>query len=273
MANSIVQTSKVLDAGKLATVQGGQTVWSPSGKEILVTCAARSWIYSLRDDHWKDLGGFAVTFGHTPLTPDGDRFLLCLVNDDTGGAPAVYDSRFWSADWQGKKEPIAFDIKKFIRRFDPGQKNDELLYLAALLFPPFLDSGWRGKTAEVRWKHESMRWDLTANRVDFQELNPAPTKDELAACHKFRFPRSGVSVHSVPTPPGRVEQIEKPFARIEIRQERKEPRTVASNVQQCTFSPSPDSRYLAIHIGHRIYVIEEAGNVIADIAVMTPADD
>jgi hypothetical protein len=233
-----------------------QVSWSPRGDKLLVCGPGWGRLYDLKTEKLTRLSGHAVTFGTTPVRPDGKAFL-------------VFDRRgeYHLVDWDGKGQVI----KPGFAALGKAPDVDKLLQ-----FPLYADSRWDGPVASVAWKRCRFRIDtvkLSITKEDHKALQTGAGETVRVA---FSFP--GRATARVIDPDKEARPTAGP--RLEVVRPGKAPEALVKKAGFLMVFPSPDGKWLAVRWAEditaafgpskkedRILVLNARGEVVANLKV------
>jgi hypothetical protein len=228
--------------------------WDPAGKKLLVSAVLqnepRSGIYDLDTKKMQMMDGQLMTFGRTPIRPDGRSFLV----GDFRTQPDVA-----LVDWEGKKQKIALAGE--------ATENDERKFM--LYLPWLYLSRWDGDTSEVSYKEWRIRLDAKKLKGVFEKRPAAEARVGTEIIQQQYTFAGGVKVRALisENSEGKLEK-----SRLEIiKPDADKPGVVLEDGKGLVgFSPSPDKKLLAIHCvddgtgNGRVYVVDNKGEVVSE---------
>jgi hypothetical protein len=254
-AGKVVHRSKDLE-----DVGGGdvlQVYWSPRGDKLLISEEYWARLYDLKTHKLTPIAGPAVTFGTTPIRPDGKAFLV-----------HNWKKEYRLIDWEGKEQAIkpGFGTLKGDKE---AQKDKQLM----LRLPLYSTSGWDGPVATVAGLGSRFRIDTARLTLTEAAWEPPRTAEGWMVLFRHSFPK-GATVRAV----GRRSS---PYPlHIEVSRPGKATELLVLKAGYVMFFPSPDGRLLAVRWGEstealygdpkkqdRILVLDAKGDVIANIKV------
>jgi hypothetical protein len=178
--------------------------------------------------------------GNIPFRPDGKGFLA--MGDKSSG--------LYFIDWNGKETPI--DMKGGSIDAPTNQ---------------IVDFRWNGNKAIVIGNHESFTVDTetaTAAKRDQEPLQD-PGKEGEQLSNRLTFAQDRLEFRSFERgDPNKPKQF-----RLEVRDQKSgKVRVLLDNQNGCFVFPSPDRKWLAIRQGERILLVNDQGEIAAEVEAM-----
>jgi hypothetical protein len=260
---------------------GPQLFWAPKGDRILVHTFGYTGLYDLKTDRLTSAGpGILLTFGGTPVRPDGAGFLvmknLKWVNWHNQPANANRDSnpRFAFVDWAGKETPLKPPVLLVDAAALKTGKHD--YKLAGLLCPAMFESGWKGDVAQISYYVDRLRYLTDKGEAVIDTIVPKKSKDGLLVKQRYQFPGSKVVVRTVHTKWDDKRPEQDSPLRVEIvKAGVRQPKVIVEKMPACVLIPSPNQKLLALYtfpggskneeVREQVIVINDQGEVVARV--------
>jgi hypothetical protein len=256
-----------------------QLFWGPAGDRIIVHTGGYTGIYDVKTDRLIHAGmGMLLSFGGTPIRPDGKGFLIIknwrrwMQFNDRKNATAP-DPEFTFVDWQGKEQPLKPPALLQDRAALKKEKDENKL--AALLCPVLYDSRWEGDVAQVSWKEDRLRYLTGKGEAVLDRIKPATTADGQIVLRRYQFPESETRLRIVATK-AKNNAARPGLLRVEVRKAgQKEYQVVLDQTKSCVLLPAPNRKLVAVRTfasanqtkGEMILVINARGEVVARFPV------
>jgi dipeptidyl aminopeptidase/acylaminoacyl peptidase len=231
-----------------------QAFWVPNQDKLLLYTDGETGIYDLKTRGVTMLDVSLMTFGATPIRPDGKGFLAAPRD---GAKPAF-------VDWDGKQHPI-----ELTKDLSDNQNGDALGGM--LFFPLMHSSRWDGSTAVVSWDDLRVKIDADKFTASLEHIKPALSDDGKVIQDQLRLPGGGV-VRAVEL----IKRYRKdgaandqyPFGeyRVEVvKQRAKEPNTLMEGAGYFMIYPSPDGKKAAVRCSKSMDAIFKPSNAGEDM--------
>ncbi len=235
-----------------------QVWWSPRGDRLLISAETWARIYDVQTKKLTRLPGPAVTFGTTPVRPDGKVLLLLHLEK----------LQYHLVDWDGKEQVIKPILTTLLKN-----SRDERFQMVR--FPLSPDSGWDGKVASATGLGSRFRVDTGRLSVTNEDDKASKIYNPYVRRHHVFPGRVAVHAGGPLEGPGKVGT-----PRIELVRPGKPPEVLVEKMYFVLFFPSPDGKFLAVHWADdiaaafgvtkqqdRILVLNARGEVVADLNV------
>jgi hypothetical protein len=172
-----------------------QLFWAPRGERIVIQSIGKepyAAIYDVKADRLLHSGqAVLLSFGGTPIRPDGAGFLLMKNTRwpnwwDKKPGEIDPDPQFTFVDWEGKekmlKPPAALlDGEALKKETDP-------LKLYALLFPAYFESRWRGDVAELTYGPDRLRYEIAKGEAVLDKVKLETTREGHVVLRQHAIP-------------------------------------------------------------------------------------
>jgi dipeptidyl aminopeptidase/acylaminoacyl peptidase len=220
-----------------------QAHWSPGGDRLLLSWDGRAGLYDPARGDVTPLAGDVMTFGDSPVLPDGKGFLL------TGAGLERDRPEFAVADWSG-------DVR-FLRFLDGPRDwpKDGSFPRQLGLMPWFYDSGWDCPAATASWGGHRLRIDPGKGTFAFDRYEPSKAADGRVIQQQLTLAGGAVVrlVEKEPRGPNLADQTRLGRFRVEVlRPGVLGPEVVLEDAEIVTLLPSPDRRAAAVRWSEKV---------------------
>jgi hypothetical protein len=233
-----------------------QLFWAPQGDKIIVhTSGAEQGgytaIYNVKADRLIHAGDAQLlTFGNTPVRPDGAGFLVMKNMHwpqwwEKKAGEVDPDPGFAFVDWQGKEK----DLKPppFLVDADALKKERDANKLGGLLWPAFYESGWQGDVAQVSWNVDRLRYLTSKGEAVLEGIKAEKTKDGALVMRQYQFPGGGTRLRVVVTKWDDQKPDSAGPARLELlKAGQQEPQVILEETTPCVLIPAPNGKRVAV---------------------------
>jgi hypothetical protein len=249
------------DAVEKPTGMLPQLFWAPHGDKIIVhtsgvhTSGAEQGgytaIYDVKADKLIHAGDAQLlTFGSTPVRPDGAGFLV-MKNmhwpnwwvEKAGEVDP--DPRFAFVDWQGEEK--ALKPPAFLLDADALKKERDANKLGGLLWPAYYESGWQGDVAQVSWNKDRLRYLTSKGEAVLEPIKAEKTKDGNLVMRQYQFPGGRTWLRVVVTKWDDQKPGDSGSARLEVlKAGQQEPQVIREEIMPCVLIPAPNGKRVAV---------------------------
>jgi dipeptidyl aminopeptidase/acylaminoacyl peptidase len=212
-----------------------EAYWSPRGNRLLLSWNGKAGLYEPATKKLIRIEADVMTFGTSPVRPDGQRFLLTRA--DWRGA----SSEFLLCDWEGNTEEIK----------GPMELPRALSFPQHIVYTPwFYASFWDGPTATATWKDHRLRIDTVKRTAVFDRCDVTTIPDGSPVLQELAL-NGGAVVRLVEADPRSPDlggkRAKLGTCRVEfLIPKAKEPVVLLEKVEIAVLFPSPDRRTVAI---------------------------
>jgi hypothetical protein len=233
-----------------------QLFWAPQGNKIIVHTSGADQggytaIYDVKADRLIHAGeAQLLTFGSTPVRPDGAGFLVMKNMHwpnwwEKKAGEADPDPQFAFVDWQGKEK--ALKPPAFLLDADALKKEKDANKLGGLLWPAFYESGWQGDVAQVSWNVDRLRYLTSKGEAVLESIKAEKTKDGALVMRQYQFPGGGPRLRVVVTKWDDQKPENAGPARLEVlKAGQQEPQVILEDIMPCVLIPAPNGKRVAV---------------------------
>ncbi|HEV3257374.1 MAG TPA: hypothetical protein VG013_10875 [Gemmataceae bacterium] len=262
-----------------------QLFWAPKGDKIIVHAAGYTAIYEVKADRLVHAGaGTLLSFGGTPVRPDGAGFLIMKNaerwvgwwNQKANGKKGNPDPGFTFVDWHGKERPL----KPPAFLFDAAalEKEKDANKLVGLLCPALYDSGWEGEVARVSWNVDRLRYLTSRGEAVVDHIKPDKTEDGLLVKQRYRFPGTLTQLRFVVTRWDDKKPENAGPVRVEVlKAGRKKPQVILDKIEGYVLIPAPNRKLVALRTAflggkgpkdrEQVIIVNDKGEVVAQVPI------
>jgi hypothetical protein len=200
-----------------------QLFWAPRGERIVIQSIGKepyAAIYDIQADRLLHSGpAVLLTFGSTPIRPDGAGFLL-MKNPrwanwwDKKPGEVDPDPQFTFVDWEGKEKTLK--PPAYLLDGEALKKETDPLKLYALLLPAFFESRWRGEVAEVSYGPDRLRYDIAKGEAVLDKVKPETTREGHVILRQYPIALGRATLRVVGPEQKEGERKNIDFARLEV---------------------------------------------------------
>jgi hypothetical protein len=257
-----------------------QLFWAPQGDKIIIHTSGADQggytaIYDVKADQLIHAGDAQLlTFGSTPVRPDGAGFLVMKNMHwpswwEKKPGEVDPDPRFAFVDWQGKEK--ALKPPAFLLDADALKKEKDANKIGGLLWPAYYESGWQGDVARVSWNVDRLRYLTGKGEAVLERIKAEKTKDGSLVMRHYPFPGGRTRVRVVVTKWDDQKPENSGPARLEVlKAGQQEPQDILEEITPCVLIPAPNGKWLAVWTSMKekkpkdqplIVVIDDQGTV------------